>query len=176
MKIVNIADPSNIFVEYTIPTAGNADGMDMANGYVAVAMRESGVDIIDVDPPGSASVVAHVDTTRDAWEVYIKNDYIYAAVGTGLDIIDITDPASAYIYDTLDTSGYVYDVAVTNGYAFMASDIVGLEVYDVDPIDSPTWIGNFPVPFRARTITVIGTNLYLTADGDPGGIKILALP
>jgi len=93
--------------------------------------------IIDIDPPDSASIIKTVDTPGSALAVYLTADYAYVADNSsGLQIIDITPPGSAAIVKDVNTPDGAYDVVLKDGFAFVADRSSGIQIIDVEPVNS----------------------------------------
>jgi hypothetical protein len=78
------------YIVKTVDTPGNAYGVYVSGGYAYVVDYDSGLQIIDIEPIGSAFIVKSVDTLDYAYGVYVSGGYAYVAdyVG-GLRIIKL---------------------------------------------------------------------------------------
>lgn len=66
----------------------------MENGYAYVVCLGDGLQIIDIDPPGSASIVKAVDTRGEASSITLDGGY-YAYIADGISdlrVIDVDTP------------------------------------------------------------------------------------
>lgn len=80
----------------TVDTSGQAVDVVVSGNYAYVADRTSGLQIIDISTPASASIIKNIPTSNVAHSVAIKDNYVYMAdYPSGLQIIDISTPASA---------------------------------------------------------------------------------
>jgi len=101
------------------------------NGYVYLGLASYGIDIYDVDPPESASLVHHIDVDEYAFNFTIKNNYLLVAAGLdGMYVIDITNPETASIVDTVGgDAGYFLSIMVDGNTACLA----GIDYPSSDP-------------------------------------------
>jgi hypothetical protein len=63
----------------SVDTPGYASGVYVSDGYAFVADMDSGLQIIDVEPPESAYIVKTVGTPDSAYEVCVSDGYAYIA-------------------------------------------------------------------------------------------------
>jgi hypothetical protein len=177
ISVVNLTDPNNIFIEATAPlTSSNAIGVAYSNGYAYLACDSGGIDIYDVDPVASTSMVNHVDTETNAQSVALMSNYAFVSANQNIYVLDITDPTTAAIdYTIVTVDGYARESVVNNGILYVAND-AGIEMHDIDPIEDIQFMGSMDLPGRSFTITLDGNLVYLTGDRYPGGVQILELP
>lgn len=72
---------------------GGCANNNMENGYAYVVCLGDGLQIIDIDPPGSASIVKAVDTSGEASNITLDGGYAYIADGiSDLRVIDVDTP------------------------------------------------------------------------------------
>ena len=101
--------------------AGHARRVTVSNGYAYVADGQT-LQIVDVSPPSSASIVKTVELVGLAHDVSVSDGYAYVAVSTGgnanLNMIDVNPPEAAQIVNIANT-GPANGVQVLNGYAYL---------------------------------------------------------
>jgi len=156
-----------------VDTPDMAWGVYVTGGYAYVADRYSGLQIIDVEPPESASIVKSVDTPGWACGVYVTSGYAYVAdEGSGLQIIDVDPIGSASIVKSVDTSGEALGVYVTGSYAYVADGGSGLQIIDIETIGSERIVKSVDTPGEAEEVYVTGGYAYV-ADDWSGGLQII---
>ena len=177
LHIFDISDPSNpVWInKVAMPmepggetSPGEAIGVAVSGGYAYVAAGFSGLVIVDIDPPESASVVKIIPAPVVAQGVDVSDGYAFVVSGVGgLHIIDIDPPESASVVKTVDMPAIADRVAVSGGYAYVADGLGGLQVVDIDPPDSASIVTTVPTPGLAQGVDVSGPYAYV-ADFDEG--------
>ncbi len=98
LSIININPPESAFVVKSVATlGGTAEGVEAGGGYAYIADYPNFVDIVDVDPPETASQVLSVpaDSVSD---MLLDGNYLYAVGGYNFAVLDVTNPPSAFVY------------------------------------------------------------------------------
>ena len=130
-----------------------------------VADGTSGLRIIDVSNPATASVVGTV-ATANAVGIAINGTTAYVADGTsGLRIIDVSDPATASVVGTVATANAV-GVAINGTTAYVADGTSGLRIIDVSDPATASVVGTVATA-NAVGVAINGTTAYV-ADGTSG--------
>jgi len=158
LAIIDINQPEYAFIANTV-NMNAPSGIAMAEGYAYVGDESAGLQIIDIDPPESASVVKTIGDS--AGRADISGGYLYVAAGVyGLQIIDITQPKSAYIIKTVETAEYARDIAVTEGYAYMADDSAGIQIVQIYEPWNAFIVESIGVPGSANRVALAGNSAY----------------
>ena len=166
----NDSNPFNPVIVKSVDIPGEANGVYVTGGYAYVAVDYPGglwpgLQIIDVDPPESASIVKSVDTSGHAYEVYVTGGYAYVADEySGLQIIDVEPIGSASIVKSVDTPDIANGVYVTGGYAYVADYGGGLQIIDVDPIGSASIVKSVDTLGVAYGVYVTGGYAYVAKE------------
>ncbi|UCB45145.1 MAG: hypothetical protein JSV25_13150 [Spirochaetota bacterium] len=185
---VDVSDPTDPTIFYTYSTPGSALDVVFDGDYIYVADSDRGFHIIDdsesfIKP---AYLGSHESETLMALDVDVAGDYAYVADGrTGLQIIDINEDHVEYLsvigfcetpgklsdfnyWSTL--SNYGFGVDVVGDYAFFADRVEGLQVIDVNPDHTETYltiIGSAETPGQAWDVEVYGDYAFV-ANWDAG--------
>ena len=149
LLIFDITDAANPVLLNRVDIPGGADFLAVSEGNACVTDGDSTLNIIDIDPPGSAYIAGSVDGMDNAGKLAVSGGYAYVGDSGNLRIIDIDPPGSAYIVASVETTCGVCDVTVSNGFAYVASyhtfydydfdeyyNVGSLDIIDVDPPDS----------------------------------------
>jgi len=72
----------------TIHTGSAHNDLAVTGGYAYASRKRGGVDIIDIDPPESANVIAAIDTPGSSYDIAVSDNYAYVAdLSGGLRIV-----------------------------------------------------------------------------------------
>jgi hypothetical protein len=109
------------FLSYEVKVAGN---------YAYVADEDSGLQVVDISAPLTASLVGSAVLSGNAAEsidfdngFIFVNDYSY-----GLEVVDISNPLLPVELTHLETPGYKIDIDVQGNYAYLASYYGGVRI------------------------------------------------
>jgi hypothetical protein len=70
-----------------------------------------------------------------------------------------------HIVKTVETPGWAFGVVLSSGYAYVADDAYGLQIIDIDPIDSAYIVKTVDTPCAAVAVAISGGYAYV-ADFD----------
>ena len=141
---------------------GGALGIDTFEDRAYVALRDSGLAILDLSNPSSPSVISTIPISRYNSAVTVAFPFAYVATLTGVTVIDVSNAASPQIVDSVQTADLPRAVAVSGIYFYVADYRGGLFVFAKDLLnrvqtprpDVPSEFRlsqNFPNPFNSRT-------------------------
>lgn len=191
VNIMDISDPASPFKRghYTAPAM--TYDIVLRDHYAIVACWWDGFRIIDFSDPDAPTLTAH----GFGWyngaipgEEYcfvqaldIEGNYLYLIDyqpfededTKGLYIFDISDienPVFISRFATLNAKGQ--DVSVQNGFAYVADDLGGMEVIDVNDPLNPFIAGYVYLPDAAKAVDVEGDYAYL-ANYIFGGVEMI---
>jgi len=124
-------DFSDMKVVRTLEIPSGSLDIAVSKGY-AYAVG-AGFYIVDVDPPGAASIVKILEISGDHVAVSGGCAYVIYAGGDspGLRIVDIDPPGEASVVKTVEIPG-ARDIAVSDGYAYIVGDDA-LYIITVEP-------------------------------------------
>jgi len=130
-------------------TAGSAgrlfvadDPSDSERRYAYVAMREAGLQIVDVSDPTAPTASGSYASSGSAVAVQVVSDHAFVADKlAGLRIVDVSNPAAPVEVGAHDTPGFLWDVHVLGSYAYLVDQHYGLRIVDVSDPTSPAQVG-----------------------------------
>ncbi len=177
LHIFDISDPSNpVWVNKVVmpmepggeTSPGEAIGVAVSGGYAYVAAGFSGLVIVDIYPPESASVVKIISAPVVAQGVDVSDGYAFVVSGVGgLHLIDVDPPESASVVKTVDMPAIAQSVAVSGEYAYVADGLGGLQIVDIDSPESASILTTVPTTGLAQGVDISGPYAYV-ADFDEG--------
>lgn len=173
IQILGLASPTSPNQLNTVltdlPLAVHADG-----NYACVADATTGIKIIDITNPATASVVGSCNTDGSAQGIFTYNGYAYVGDwDEGIAVVDITPPGAAFVDDKLTLPGHTYGVVVKYGYAFVANSDGDLVIVDIDPPGTLELVTTFHIIGNGYDIVVEDGYAYLAAGS--GGLRIIDL-
>jgi hypothetical protein len=176
LMIMDVSSPLTPVIAGQVGVSG-ANDIAVVGEYGYIASGETGLKILDLEPPESVHKVQEVATQDYAGGVAVDGGYAYVADGKGdLKIIDVDPVESAYIVKTVPITGEARGVAVSGGYAYVAATAgseSGIHIVDIDPPESAWVCTYFDTPGSAEDVLVSGEYAYV-ADG-LGGLRIIRL-
>ncbi len=148
IQVFDITDPKNPVYKGLYTTAGDAQGIDVQDGYVYVADGLEGLKIIDVSSPSTSGwnpTVYHYAMAYDdlyACDVDIAGEYAFVSYydntapydkNPGVAVIGIANPVSPHIVDIYEMQGENNNKICTDGETILvAADTDGLEIVDIE--------------------------------------------
>ena len=121
----------------TFGAAANIKAVDVQGDLAFLALKLSGLQIVDFSTPGAPVLRASVATLQSSTDVRASGDHLYLADNNGgLRIFDISDPAAPSQVFSSGNSG-VSRVAVAGGYCWEFQWMGILTGYDVADPASP---------------------------------------
>jgi hypothetical protein len=178
LYIVENNPPGTLNIINNVPTAYSAEYVDIQGNYAYVATTtypNTKLDIVNVVPPGTASIVHSVALTGDrTYNPDVSGNYAYVPVeNNGLVIVDISTPTTAFVTNTLPSSAAFQSVEYVSGYLFCADYTYGLTVFDVSPVATASLITTFNTEGYFWDVNIAQNYAYLAAGA--GGIRIIRL-
>ena len=169
LAIVDISDPSSpqILSVYH-PDSGSVDVVYGYGNLVVVGMRSSGLYAIDISNPSSPLLLDTL-SVGTIYEIFIRNDTIFAAGGNyDFIIVDATNPSSLN-FVTGYTSGFfrwATDLKVIGDTVYLADMGEGLRVVDISDPTSPVDVDSLDTYDYAQRLDVSGNYAYLGTSDD----------
>ena len=144
------------------------EGVDVANGYIYVAMHDGGFGVFQRNPADdSISRIATLGGLEDAIAVRVSGNTAYVANGLGgLATIDISDPTQPKLLGEVVTGGQVRDVRVSGNYAYLAAGASGMIVVDTTDLTSPKVVGSADMPGSAIRLDYNAGRVYVAGWND----------
>ena len=167
LTIVDISDPTSPVLVSSYNLSDNAYGVQVSGNYAYVTyvtpwccsyFGGAGLLVIDISDPTNPVTIGSYETSGNAFDVHVSENYAYVAAGqAGLQIIDISDPRSPAFAGSLDIAGStvkninvsgsqdditgsVYRVYVDGDYAYLVGE-PGLFVINISDPASPVLSG-----------------------------------
>ena len=139
LRILDVANPSNISELGHIDTPGDAREVVVKDNVAFVADRDEGVRVIDVSNPAAPSEITSIATPR-ARGIAISGNYVYvAASDSGLAVIDATNAASPVW--VASRSAFYGEGVAANGNIAAITRWDNILFYDVTNAAAPVAMG-----------------------------------
>jgi hypothetical protein len=142
INITNLSNP----ILYTDFNSGNFsyESVDFADFVAYGAIHENGIEVIGISTHSNPVSILTVGGLHNAWDVFIKDDYLYVADGAaGLKIFSLIDPINPELVGSVPTTGSAFEVIVENQYAYIALGSAGFDIIDVSDPTNPDFVSNF---------------------------------
>jgi hypothetical protein len=174
--VFDVSDPVNIQqigqspMLPTNPEGIAADG----NGTLFVSCGASGLILLDVSEPSSASIISSLNTYGNAESATIKGNYAYIADGPqGIQIADISDLKNPVVVSEAYPLAYVYEIEIVDTMLYAAGGGSGLFVVDISDPEAPQEENLISLPGFQYDV-MLQSDLLYTA-GAWGGVSVLSL-
>lgn len=137
----------------------------LSGNYLYLAAEVStGLNIIDISTPMSASQVGNFPLSGQTQGIAVNSNYAYLAnTGSGLYIVNVSNPASPSQVANIATPGGAYGVAVSGNYAYVASQGAGLHIINISNPANPSIVTTYNTPGSALKVAMQG-NYAIVAD------------
>jgi len=116
----------------------DVSGFDFNDEIYAVTAQQYGVYILEESGGAVMTLVSSIETSGEALDVKIVDNYIIVAIREGgFTIYDITDPSAPVHVYTKNTSELIYTVDAEGDYLVLSSHSGGVILYDISEIAEP---------------------------------------
>lgn len=174
----NSAGGASLVGEYRFSTDTSAMAW-LEPGFVVVALRGKGLQVIDVRDPAVPKLAGEVVSPSHLRVVGLCHDLLVdgqrlfvARARLGVEIFDLSDPAAPTLIQRIDTPGSVARLSLDNGLLLASDQDRGLYMIDVrGRFGIP--VGSYPLPIIAIEILSHGGQLFM-ADGANGLLQLPA--
>ena len=141
LEIVDHQDSANpLSVGYAAST-GQANDMEIHDGFVYVANSATGLEVFDVEDPTSPVRVGVVAGTPGAWDIHIVQDLLFLGCHMyGVRILDISEPSHPVVLGNFDNGGETYGVFAVGTRLYTVDLQQGVEVLDISSPRAPSLI------------------------------------
>ncbi|MBN2424855.1 MAG: T9SS type A sorting domain-containing protein [Calditrichaceae bacterium] len=134
--IYDITDKSSPYNITDYYTNGYCSDVDFEGNYCYLANSFGGLKILEKTIPFELYEIGHIDSDKYT-NIKIKNNKLYSAdYYDGLRIFDLSEDSLNEIVN-IKTQYPVWDIEIKHDFAFVANDSNGLQVYDIQDINSP---------------------------------------
>lgn len=152
---------------------GGGQAFAVRTDYIAVALREAGLRLIQIAPDGTLQTLSVLDLPGEALDVAFSPDgmWVYLAAGkTGLHLVNLSDPTHPFLAGTLPQPTPVQTVAAVGALLAIGS---GGEVALIDPVSGQE-IGRH-APLKDGQRLALDPDGYAYVADATDGLKILWL-
>ncbi|MCG3137929.1 MAG: hypothetical protein HJJLKODD_01784 [Phycisphaerae bacterium] len=149
---IDISEPTTPTILAQFPT-GEAYGLFIAGNLLFVAAGWDGLEVYQIDDPGSVHQVGHVALRGRARAVVVRDGLAFVAVEySGVQIIDVHAPQMMSEVGWLETAGQAYDLTLADSSLLVADGHNGLLLVDAQQPAAPRLMQTFPT--GANTVKV----------------------
>ena len=175
LQILDVANPAAPSLVKALYLATGAHSVTVVDNLAYVAGGDAGLVIVNVTNPAAPSVLARCDTPglcrgryRSGQSGPTWRTVIWACKSW-------TSPTRRQqrCWGGGGTVNWAFGVAVAGNRAFVASNMAGLQVFDISNAAAPSRLGSYDTPGSAYGVTVVG-NLAYVAD-EFGGLQIVGV-
>jgi peroxiredoxin len=140
------------------------EGIDVAGGYIYVALRQNGLGVYRYGADGFERI-GTASGLSNAWGVRVRGSTAFVTDGLdGLVVVDVSDPRAPSVRSRVATGGQARGLAVDGDIAHVAAGSSGLVLVDVSDLDKPVVAGRGgEVPGTAMRVDVADGYAYLAA-------------
>jgi hypothetical protein len=118
------------------------EGIDAANGYIYVALRQNGLGVYERDEAGGFRRIGTASGLSNAWSVRVRGDTAFVSDGLdGLAVVDVGDPRNPILIGRVATGGQARGLAVDGEIVYLAAGSNGLVLIDVSDPANPVVAG-----------------------------------
>ena len=182
LKVVNITDSTNPFINGTYITYNIAESVYVDGNYAFIADYEGDQNqenfiVLDISDPTNPSHLGNCSTFKYgnevAMDIVTAGDIAYVANGEGgLCVVDISDPSSPEILSHKDTLGTSYELVVDGDYLYLADDSNGLVILDVTDPSLVTLVATFKTGISLALGVVVEGNYAYVVDWNNGIVVV----
>lgn len=143
------------------------EGIDTANGYIYVALRQHGLGVYARDADGGFRRVGTASGLPNAWGVRVRGTTAFVSDGLqGLVVVDVSDPASPAVVGRVETGGQARGLAMDEDTVYVAAGSGGLVVVDVSDLAAPTVLSRTLMPGSAIRVDYSDGRAFVAAWND----------
>jgi hypothetical protein len=166
VRVVDITAADNPQPAGLVSLADSIARIAINSPYIYAAVRDSGLQILEVrplDPPLLRGRAATEGTARD---VAIGDDLAYLITSAGLELVDVTLPTSPIWIGRWDVPGAATALCLQGDSLYVAAGPAGLQIWDLGTPLTPQLVVEYPTLTPARGVAVAGDFAYVTGEGD----------
>lgn len=168
LLVVDVADPAAPRLVGALRVGELASSIALLPGRAVVGStgESAGLHVIDITLPASPRLLGSASTYGSPEAVAVQGGTAYVAGGLlgGLELFDLSGSAPVSRARLL-TPGSALDVAVLGERVLLAGGACGLQVAELDAQGVPRLLGAVATAGAANGLLVVGTTLYVAADG-----------
>jgi hypothetical protein len=143
------------------------EGIDTANGYIYVALRQNGLGVYERDGNGGFRRVGTASGLGNAWGVRVRGATAFVSDGlAGLALVDVADPRNPSVVGRVETGGQARGLALDGDTVYVAAGSGGLVGVDVSDLRAPRVVSRTAMPGSAIRVDVAGGHAFVAAWND----------
>jgi hypothetical protein len=173
LEIIDITDPENPTLAYNFVTNGyvsevNIDSIS-ANKYTFLSDENNGLYILNITNPSAAYLDTVLSYPGGVNSSYLKNGYLYVALGQGqVKILNLNSlPDSVYEVGTYTPQYIVSHIEISGTIAYLLQKNMGFELVDISDPFSLIYLSGFNTSGSCNDIKIAGNYAYI-ANGTAG--------
>jgi formylglycine-generating enzyme required for sulfatase activity len=163
--VIDVSDPRNpVLLGKNNTLSFGVQRMDYHDGYVYIAHRSKGMQVVDVSNPENPNIVANyqqvLGQVNDV-EVAGSRAYLASNNESRFHVIDVSSPGSLTPVGALTTAHGTQAVALSGAYAYLAQQSNGVEIIDLSDPHSPRSVGYYTnSDLLVMDVSVEGSQLF----------------
>jgi hypothetical protein len=153
--VADVSDPANPQVVGVADIPGWAVDVRLSDSRAYVACADSGLAVVDVSVPDVPQIVSRVRNVGQVWAVAVADRYVYLGDMAGyMRILDLAFNPPRVIGSAGIPSGAIA-IAVSGSFAYVAADLWGLQIIDVEDPMHPMRVSSLRTGDEARDIALL---------------------
>ena len=184
LQIIDVADPLEpTKLGYIETRTQNGQSLSavrdvvVRGGTAYLADEWVGLCIVDVSNPAFPSMRSTIRPGGIYYGLTVSDNIAYLVGYNGLfQLIDISDPSHPFLRSSVGTTTYSngWDIAVVGQTAYIAANLLGIHLFDVNNPAEPTFLASIDTLGGVYDLAVVDDIVYV-ADGE-GGLCTIAAP
>ncbi len=167
MTIINVDDPSAMYLESTTPTISEARDIYTLGDLVHVIPFNAGLQIFDVSDFTAPTIIETLPVVDGPREAVIKGDYMLVAENAGtqyiIKCVDISDPPNAAYINGWGLDDKQYGLTMDGNFlANRSSEMV--QLWGMSGLPSMDYFSHIMVPDHPMAIGISGKAFYIATD------------
>ena len=163
LVVIDISNPASPVVQSTFNNINDApEDLEIKGNFAYVACDSWGIVVLDIQdlssPVFSGSFGEAVSSS-----ISISGDYLYYVdYKNKFHVVDISTPASPVEISSIQTiEGRYADIAISGNFVYLASQEVGIQVFDISDKKNIKLVGEIDTPSVAQKIKISGNFAYI---------------
>lgn len=150
----------------TLGGIGNVRHIEQRDdSLLAVASRETGVYLINIEDKANPYTVNYYDSLEVANDICFSGNYMFVAGRYfGVEIVDISDPVNPVYVTRIVNEKECFRCVVEGSYLFVSCGAArDVEIYDISSMDEPVLVSTVAVDGRCAEAFVENSVLYVVS-------------
>ncbi|MBQ7976703.1 MAG: hypothetical protein IJ300_13550, partial [Clostridia bacterium] len=165
LKILNKTSSGTALIS-SVKGIGNVRHIELRdNKHLAVASRETGVYIVNIENKTTPFIESYYDSLEFANDVCFSGNYMFVAGRYfGVEIVDISDIKTPKFINRIFNDKECFRCLVDGQYLYVSCWATGeVEVYDISDLNEPLLISSIPVEGRCAEIVIEDKIAYIVS-------------